>query len=347
MNETLEFLVRHGPTVLFTAVFVEQIGFPLPAVPWLLAAGALAGAGKMNWPVALGAATVGSLLADLVWFYLGRHRGQRVLSLLCRISLEPDSCVRRTQNIFTRYGMPGVVAAKFIPGLSTLVPPLAGNAGVGTSKFILFDGLGSLLYGGCFILLGVLFSRQLEQILSVLSGFGSGALGVVFGLAALYIGFKYVQRRQLLGELRMARITVDELYQKQEAGENPFVLDLRSQLEIKQSPLLIRGAFLMTMDEVHLRHQDIPRDRDIILYCSCPNEVSSARVALQLHRKGISRVRPLLGGIDFWRERNYPMELRVIGGTAPEFLFTKSGAPLGPPAARDVESQTDQTPPEN
>jgi membrane protein DedA with SNARE-associated domain len=342
MNETLEFLVRHGPTVLFTAVFVEQMGLPLPAVPWLLAAGALAGAGKMNWPVALGAATVGSLLADLAWFYLGRHRGQRVLSLLCRISLEPDSCVRRTENIFTRYGMPGVVAAKFIPGLSTLVPPLAGNAGVSTSRFILFDGLGSLLYGGCFILLGVLFSRQLEQILRVLSGLGSGTLGVVFGLAALYIGFKYFQRRRLLSELRMARITVDELYQKQEAGENPFVLDLRSQLEIKQHPWLIRGALHMTMDEVHLRHQDIPRDRDIILYCSCPNEVSSARVALQLHRKGISRVRPLLGGIDVWRERNYPMELGVMGGTAPGFLFTKSAAPTGTPASRGVESPSDR-----
>jgi len=320
MNETLEFLVRHGPTVLFTAVFVEQMGFPLPAVPWLLAAGALAAAGKMNWPVALAAATIGSLLADLAWFYLGRHRGQRVLSLLCRISLEPDSCVRRTENIFTRYGMPGVVAAKFIPGLSTLVPPLAGNAGVSTSRFILFDGVGSLLYGGCFILLGVLFSRQLEQILGVLSN----------------------QRRRLLSELRMARITVDELYQKQEAGEDPFVLDLRSQLEIKQSPLRIRGALHMTMDEVHLRHQDIPRDRDIILYCSCPNEVSSARVALQLHRKGISRVRPLLGGIDVWRERNYPMEPGVIGGTAPKFLLTKSAAPLGTPADRNAESQTDQ-----
>jgi len=182
----------------------------------------------------------------------------------------------------------------------------------------------------------------LEQILGVLSNLGYGALGVLFGLAALYIGLKYFQRRRLLSELRMARITVDELYQKQEAGEDPFVLDLRSQLEIKQSPLRIRGALHMTMDEVHLRHQDIPRDRDIILYCSCPNEVSSARVALQLHRKGISRVRPLLGGIDVWRERNYPMEPGVIGGTAPKFLLTKSAAPLGTPADRNAESQTDQ-----
>src|SRR5881628_2349064 len=142
MNETLEFLVRHGALVLFAAVFVEQMGVPLPAAPWLLAAGALGATGKLNWFIALGAATFGSALADVIWFYLGRYGGQRVLSLLCRISLEPDSCVRRTQDVFTRYGMRGVVAAKFIPGLSTLAPPLAGISGVGAPRFLLFDGVG-------------------------------------------------------------------------------------------------------------------------------------------------------------------------------------------------------------
>jgi membrane protein DedA with SNARE-associated domain/rhodanese-related sulfurtransferase len=341
MNETLDFMVRHGITVLFAAVFIDQMGIPLPAVPWLLAAGALAGIGQMNWVVALSAATCSSLLADLIWFYLGRYRGQRVLNLLCRISLEPDSCVRRTKNLFTRYGMRGVVAAKFVPGLSTLVPTLAGNAGVSTSRFIFFDGLSSLLYGGCFILLGVLFSHQLEQILHALAGLGHGALGVVAGLAALYIGYKYFQRQRLLRELRIARITVDELHQKQEAGESPVILDLRSHLELEQDPSLIRGAVHMAMDEVQLRHQEIPRDRDIILYCNCPNEVSSARVALQLHRKGISRVRPLLGGIDAWRERNYPMELHVVGVTRAEFRFAGSGTAPANPDSRNPEIPTD------
>jgi membrane protein DedA with SNARE-associated domain/rhodanese-related sulfurtransferase len=316
MNEILEFLVRHGAAVLFAAVFIEQMGVPLPAAPWLLAAGALAGTGKMNWLTALSAAAFGSMLADLIWFYLGRHGGQRVLNLLCRISLEPDSCVRRTQNLFTRFGMRGIVAAKFIPGLNTLAPPLAGSSGVSAPRFLFFDGLGSLLYTGCFLVAGVLFSRQLEQILNALAGLGRSALGVVLGLAALYIGYKYIQRRRLLNELRMARITVDELHQKQESGENLIILDLRSRAELEQNPLLIRGALHMTMDEVQLRQQEIPRDRDIILYCSCPNEVSSARAALLLHRKGILRVRPLKGGIDAWRERNYPTELRAIGITS-------------------------------
>src|SRR5437762_12222175 len=218
MNEILEFVVRHGAAVLFAAVFVEQLGVPLPAAPWLLAGGALAADGKISPLVAITAATLGSLIADLIWFYLGRYGGNRVLNLLCRISLEPDSCVRRTQDLFGRYGMRGVVVAKFIPGLSTLAPPLAGSSGASAPRFFFFDGLGSVLYGGCFILIGALFSHQLEQVLEALASLGSGALAVVVGLAALYIGYKYYQRQRLLKELRMARITADELHQMLESG---------------------------------------------------------------------------------------------------------------------------------
>src|ERR1044071_499810 len=182
MNQTLEFLVRHGTALVFAAVFVEQLGAPLPATPWLLAAGALAATGKINWLTATTAAVVGSLLADAIWFYLGRYRGYRVLSFLCRISLEPDSCVRQTQDLFTRYGMRGVIVAKFIPGLSTLAPPMAGNSGIKAPRFFFFDGLGSLLYTSIFILLGALFSRQLDQVIDALERLGTGALALLIGL---------------------------------------------------------------------------------------------------------------------------------------------------------------------
>jgi membrane protein DedA with SNARE-associated domain/rhodanese-related sulfurtransferase len=311
MNQFIELLVKHGAAVLFVAVFVEQMGVPLPSLPWLFAAGALVGAGKIHWSVALGASALGSLLADLIWFYLGRHYGNRVLALLCRISLEPDTCVRRTQDIFHRHGMQAVVVAKFIPGLSTLASPLAGNSGFSIVRFLLFDCVGSSLYVGTFIVAGILFSRQLEQIMTALGGLGNSTLAVVAGLVALYIGYKYFQRHRLLRELRMARITVDELHQKLEAGETLMILDLRPRAELEQNPSSIQGALHMTMDEVEHRQQEIPHDRDIILYCSCPNEVSSARVALRLQRKGYSRVRPLLGGIEAWRKRNYPTELRA------------------------------------
>ena len=210
--------------------------------------------------------------------------------------------------------MPGIVVAKFIPGLSTLAPPLAGNSGVSTRRFLFFDGLSSVMYEGCFIFAGVLFSSQLEQVFIALNGLGRSAFGVFVGAAVCYIGYKYYRRRRLLNDLRMAKITVDELHQKLEAGERPIILDLRSLAELEQNPTLIRGARHATADEIESqRQEEIPRDRDIILYCSCPNEVSSARAALQLRRKGIVRVRPLLGGIDAWRERNYPTELWAVG----------------------------------
>ena len=153
---------------------------------------------------------------------------------------------------------------------------------------------------------GVLFSHQLEQVIAALASLGNGALAVVGGLIAVFIGYKYFQRHRLLHELRMARITVDELHQKMEAGENPMILDLRPHSELAEGPSLIRGALHMTMDEIEHRLQEIPRDRDIILYCSCPNEVTSARMALRLQGQAFTRVRPLQGGIDAWTRTQLP-----------------------------------------
>jgi membrane protein DedA with SNARE-associated domain/rhodanese-related sulfurtransferase len=311
MSEALEFLVRHGAAVVFGAVFIEQIGLPIPAAPILLAAGALVVPGQINWFTALGAAVFGSLLADSIWFHQGRRNGNRVLRLLCRISLEPDSCVRRTRDVFTRYGMRGVVIAKFLPGLSTLVAPLAGSSGVRIPRFFFFAGVGALLYAGGLILLGVLFRNQLEQVIAGLASLGNGALALIIALAAIFIGFKFYQRQRLLRGLHMARITVDELHRKLEAGEKPLILDLRASAELEQDPSVIRGALHVSASDLEQRDQEIPRDREIVLYCSCPNEAGSAQLALLLQRKGITRVRPLLGGIDAWRERNYPMEVRT------------------------------------
>lgn len=310
MNHPVEFLVRHGAVVLFVAVFIEQVGIPLPAALWLFAAGALVGTSQMHWYVALSAGAMGSIIADVIWFYLGRFYGNRVLHLLCRISLEPDTCVRRTQDLFGRYGIQGVVGAKFIPGLSTLAPPLAGSAGFSLGRFVFYDFGGSCLYVGSFLLVGVLFSHQLEQVIAAMASLGNGALAVVGGLIAVFIAYKYIKRHRLLSELRMSRITPDELHQKIEAGENPVILDLRSKSELDECPPIL-GAVHMAVDEVGTRLQEIPRDRDVVLYCSCPNEVTSARVALQLHREGITRVRPLLGGIDAWRERAFPLDPAV------------------------------------
>lgn len=308
MTETSQFLVNHGLPIVFAAVLLEQIGLPLPALPWLLAAGALSAAGKFNLPLGIAATMSACLIGDAFWFYLGRRRGNQVLGFLCRISLEPDSCVRRTLNVFTRYGLRGVVVSKFLPGMNTITPPLAGMSGIGAGRFFLFDGLGSLLYGGVFIFLGFFFSNQIGQIAAAISHIGGSALSLLVAFAALYIAYKFWQRQRLLHELRMARITVEELRQKLDAADKPVILDLRSHAELELDPSVISGAIHLDLGEVAHRHHEFPHDRDIVLYCSCPNEVTSARVALLLHRKGFTRVRPLKGGIDAWRKSNYPME---------------------------------------
>jgi membrane protein DedA with SNARE-associated domain/rhodanese-related sulfurtransferase len=344
MNGTTQFLIQHGLPLVFVAVLVEQMGLPLPATPWLLAAGALSATGQFNLPLGLAITVLACLVADGFWFYLGRYRGNQVLALLCRISLEPDSCVRRTQNVFTKYGLRGVFVAKFLPGMSTVAPPLAGMSGHSAARFLSVDGAGSLLYGACLLGIGYLFSHQVEQILAALSRIGGSPLVLLAALVAIYLGYKYWQRQRLLRELRMTRITVAELRQLFDQGKTPLIFDLRSSAALEEDPTLIQGAIHLSMEDIEKRVDEFPRDRDIIVYCSCPNEVSSARVALQLQRKGFTRVRPLLGGLDAWREQNYPTETRTASGIVativastkvePALLNREGNAPLKPAEIR-------------
>jgi len=324
------FLANYGLPVMFTTVFVEQMGIPLPAIPWLLAVGALSATGKFSPLLAIGLTVVACLVADVFWFYLGRYRGNKVLGFLCRISLEPDSCVRRTQNIFTRYGLRSLLVAKFLPGfLSTVTPPLAGMSKMNVTRFLFFDGLGSLLYAACFVFLGYCFTSQIEQITDALASIGGKALVLLVVLVGSYIGLKYWQRRRLLRELRMARITVSDLRQKQQAGEALTILDLRSSAALEEDPALIPGAIHTTLDEIKRGNHQLPRDGEIIVYCSCPNEATAARVTLLLQRSGFKNVRPLLGGLDAWREKNYPV---VVAFTS------QSGLATLPPESAIAES---------
>jgi len=328
MNGTTEFLINHGLPLIFAAVFVEQMGLPLPALPWLLAAGALSAAGKFSLPLGLGVTVLACLLPDAIWFYLGRYRGNQVLALLCRISLEPDSCVRRTQNVFTKYGLRGVLVAKFVPGMSTVAPPLAGMSGISAGKFLFVDGVGALVYAGGLLGFGYFFNRQIDQIAAAIGRIGGSALTLIIGLAVLYIAYKYWQRQRLLHELRMARITSAELRKMLDTGEAPVIFDLRSSAAVQEDLDLIQGAIHLSMEDIEKRLSEFPRDREIIVYCSCPNEVSSARLALRLQRKGFKRVRPLLGGIDAWRQQNYPMQSRatVVNGTTTATASTQPKA---------------------
>lgn len=268
MNEALQFLLRHGYVVLFAVVLGEQLGLPLLGAPVLLTAGALAAAGRSSLPLVLLLALAACLIGDSVWYELGRRRGASVLTLLCRISLEPDSCVRRTEEVFARHGARVLLVAKFMPGLNTVAPPLSGVIGMRPSRFLRWDAAGALLWAGTYIGLGYLFSTQLEQIALALSRLGTGA-GVLIGMTlGGYISWKYLQRRRFIRSLRVARITPEELMARMTAGDPIFIVDLRSAIHAQSVGMQIPGALHVHPEELDRRHPEIAKDREIVLYCS-------------------------------------------------------------------------------
>src|SRR5437867_2468925 len=206
MDDVTQFVIRYSSLVLFAAVFAEQVGLPIPAVPVLLAAGALAGAGQMSLGMAVGLAVAACLVGDFIWYYLGRYRGRHVLNVLCRISLEPDSCVRRTETFFGRHGMWSLVLSNFIPGLGTVTPALAGLFGVSVERFLFYNGLGALLWTVTYITPGYLFSDQLEQIAAQAAHFGGSLVALVLGALAVYIAYKYIRRQLLLKKTGITRV---------------------------------------------------------------------------------------------------------------------------------------------
>jgi membrane protein DedA with SNARE-associated domain/rhodanese-related sulfurtransferase len=308
VEDWISFLVEHGAAVLFLVVLAEQIGLPLPAVPFLLAAGALAGAGQLSLPLAIVVAVLASLIGDVVWYYLGLYRGRQALALLCRISLEPDSCVRRTEEFFVRHGMWSLVLAKFFPGLNTVMPALAGLFHVTLLRFALFNGLGALLWTTAFVAPGYAFGAQLIELGAYAAEIAAWLAVGLFGGGSAYIVYKLIHRWQFLRALRMARITAEELKQRMDAGQLVLIVDLRRRMDVDADPYAIPTALRLAADELEHRHHEIPRDQEVVLYCNCPNEVTAAEMTLRLRRKGISRVRPLAGGLNAWRELNYPVE---------------------------------------
>ena len=265
LEQADDFLIRHGYTVLFGWVLLEQLGLPIPAAPLLIAAGALARAGKMNLTFAVTLAFIAVILADLFWYSLGRYRGGRILKLLCRISLEPDSCVRRTENLFVRHGVRSLLVAKFIPGLNTAAPSLAGVFRMPVRRFLIFDSVGGFLWVVTLTSLGLMLGDQLERIAL---RWGGWLVAVLAGSLAAYVLWKFIQRRRFLRRLRIARITPKELMDKLTAGENISIVDLRQPIDIEAFPQMIPGALRIAMEEIEDRHGDIPRDRDVVLYCS-------------------------------------------------------------------------------
>ena len=307
MSETLQFVVRYGYMLVFAWVFVEQAGLPIPSAPLLLAIGALSGMHQMNLWGALSLAVFAAILSDLMWYELGKHKGVGVLQLLCRISLEPDSCVRRTQVSFTKNGARVLLVAKFVPGLNAMAAPLAGIIRMGWRRFLLYDVAGALLWVGSFTITGYVFSGELERVAANMAYTGKWILFILVAGFGAYIGWKNYNRRRFLDKLKIARITPEELKMKIDSGEDLIIVDLRHAFDFEAQPETIPGALHMDAADLEEAHEVIPRDREIILFCACPNEVTAARLALLLRSKGITRIRPLAEGYEGWRSRGYPM----------------------------------------
>ena len=316
-------IAQYGLLLIFLNVLVEQAGVPVPAVPTLVVAGALAASAQLSLPGIVLVTLLACLLSDLMWYWAGRRFGAGVMRVLCRISLSPDTCVRKSERHFQRWRGQVLLIAKFVPGLSTVAPPLVGAMGLRLSRFVLLDGLGSLLWAAMAVGAGYIFHAQIDRVLASLANAGTFAFEGVIGLLVLYILAKWWQRRRLLRVLRMARITADELNHAMQDGNAPLVIDARSEMSRMLDARVIPGAMLADVGGTDWSLRDIPLDHELVIYCNCPNEVSAAKVAKAMMERGYRHVRPLLGGLDAWSAAGYtvqylPQIADGSGGEAPD-----------------------------
>jgi len=268
MEDALQFLIRHGLLALFVIMLADQLAIPVPMDIFLFAAGGLVGAGRIGFVPAVATLLVAGVAGNIVWYLLGRRHGDRILKLLCKVSIEPDSCVRRTQNLFTRHGLKALLVAKFVPGLNTVAAPLAGVSGVPFPRFVAFMSLGLLFWIVPYLLLGFIFRHQLEAAAAWASRMGSSLVWIVAGVVACYFAYKFARRWQLLRVLRMARVSAHEVKAMIDGNLPVVIIDLRHAISIRSLPHAIPGSVLMMPEEVERRHGEIARDRDVVLYCA-------------------------------------------------------------------------------
>lgn len=312
MPIAIVFFVHYAYLIIFLWVLVEQIGIPIPSVPVLLTAGTLSATHRVSFIGITVAMLVSCLIADTIWFSLGRRYGNSVLKLLCRLSFEASTCVSKTENYFTRRGAVTLLFAKFVPGLSTVAAPIAGQTGMSYARFLAWDMAGSLIWGETFILAGRFFGDLAKKSAPFFAWLGHSA---IFIFAAMVLGFlahRIWKQRRFLQQVRELRLEPAELKEMLDEAEKdgtppPFIVDLRHPLDYLPDPRVLPGALRIGPNEIKQHSEIIPRDRDVILYCTCPSEETSAKLALQLHKLGIYRVRPLRGGFDGWKQAGYPL----------------------------------------
>ena len=307
MNHLLDLLQYYGLAFVFINVLALQAGFPVPAYPTLIVTGALAARGNYSLAALLATAVGASLIADIGWYSVGRRVGGPVLRTLCRISLSPDSCVRQTESIFTRWGAQSLMVAKFIPGFASVATAMAGVLRVPLWRFLPADAIGATLWSGVAIALGYIFRNAIDDVLVVLQEMGKIGLGLIVLAFAAYVFWKWLQRKRFIRQLVMDRISVDEVRRLMDEGNIGMVIDVRSPMA-QEITGRIPGAVTvdpqnMTFDLIAVEPQS-----EVVVYCACPNEATAVKVAKALKQHGFKRVRPLHGGIDAWIAAGHDVE---------------------------------------
>jgi membrane protein DedA with SNARE-associated domain/rhodanese-related sulfurtransferase len=308
----ISLLIRNsGLIVVFVAVLCEGLGLPIPSFAFvLIATGSVYETGSASpAQVALVAFCAGAS-TDLFWYWAGRRFGYRLLGVLCRVSISPDSCVQRTESIFTRWGSSTLVVARFVPGLSVVAQPLAGAVRQSLRSFLVYDSLGLLIWIGSAVALGIIFSSAVDDVLDTLSRYGSvGALLAVTALA-LYIFYRIARRQLFIRRLRMDRISVSELNALIQEGKAPLILDVRPD-EVQTRQGVIPGALAVTREGLHGFSISAEGISEIVVYCACPNEASAVSIARLLVERGFKRVRPLRGGAEAWLEAGFGLVAKI------------------------------------
>ena len=318
-------LHHYGVLLVFANVFLQQLGAPVPAFPTLVLAGALSVTGVISAPGTLAAAIVASLIADSAWYAAGVRYGHPVLTTLCRISLSPDSCVRQSEDRLARWGAWALIIGKFLPGLSTVAPPVAGLVGVRPRTFATASTAAAALYFGVALALGVLFHDQVNEILAAAMRHAAVAGLVLAALLAAYIGYRWLRRWWFLRSLPVARVSVEEVRRQIDAGRAPVILDVRSAVTREREPG-IRGAIAVDREQLDAIRLRFAPDQAIVVYCSCPNEATAALVAGELAKAGFTDVRALAGGLDAWIAAGLPL---AAADDAPQAAAVPSGCAAG------------------
>jgi membrane protein DedA with SNARE-associated domain/rhodanese-related sulfurtransferase len=309
MTGTLDLLASHSVWLVFAITLAARLGAPVPAAPLLVLVGGLAVTAQLAFWPAMAAGVLANVLGDGVWFLAGRRYGHRMMRLLCRISMSPDSCVRQSEAFIEKWGGSSLIAAKFIPGISVVAAPMAGALGMTARMFLGYELLAAGLWTFGFALIGVAFSRHIDLVLQWLSTLGAAAAAALGAVLLMYLAVRWFRRRLSRRERAIPRVSVAELAAWLASENPPLVIDVRSATSRQLDPRRVPGAQPLDLKQLAAHTKALAsHGRRIVVYCNCPNDASAAHAARLLMQSSEAEVLPLGGGLDAWVAAGFTTE---------------------------------------